>query len=82
MGHLDQGTNGHKVRAHIGSNEIGMMIEKQKPLLHLFGHVHSGFGSAEFRINGAYPRSQSFVGISLSKGKLETIDVIPALLGI
>jgi Icc-related predicted phosphoesterase len=78
LGYLDHGTDGKKVRSHIGSGEIRMMIEKQKPLLHLFGHVHSGFSCIDFRVNGAYPRSRSFFRIAIPSEGLDTIEAIKA----
>lgn len=56
-----------------GSSSIRKLVQERKPLYHLFGHVHGGFGWEDNlmdgvsvgSVNGAYPMKRKFVGINL-----------------
>jgi len=58
----------------IGSKALRLLIDQKKPKLHLFGHLHAGFGIHGSEINGSYPVERKFIGIDLITGKKEIIE--------
>jgi Icc-related predicted phosphoesterase len=58
----------------IGSKALRLLIDKKRPKLHLFGHLHGGFGIHGSEINGSYPMERKFIGLDLSKGRNEIIE--------
>jgi Icc-related predicted phosphoesterase len=58
----------------IGSKALRLLIDQKKPKLHLFGHLHGGFGIHGTEINGSYPVERKFIGIDLDTGKKELIE--------
>jgi Icc-related predicted phosphoesterase len=61
-------------KAYIGSKALRWLIDQKKPKLHLFGHLHAGFGIHGSEINGAYPKERKFIAIDLSSGTREIIQ--------
>jgi Icc-related predicted phosphoesterase len=58
----------------IGSKALRLLIDQRKPKLHLFGHLHAGFGIHGTEINGSYPVERKFIGIDLNTEKKELIE--------
>jgi len=50
---------------HIGSQALRDLVDRARPRLHLFGHVHHRFGVRENAVNGSYPDSRKFISIDL-----------------
>jgi Icc-related predicted phosphoesterase len=57
----------------VGSKALRWLVEKAKPKLHLYGHIHQGFGIHGSDINGAYPKERRFIGIELNSGEAKII---------
>jgi len=48
---------------HVGSMALRRLVDRRRPRLHLFGHIHQAFGIEGTSLNGAYPHSRKFVAI-------------------
>lgn len=70
QGILDNVGNG----INAGSKALRNMIKKKRPLLHLFGHIHQGFGIEGRSVNGSYPRSRKFIEVDLDMMDIKEID--------
>jgi len=49
----------------LGSQAIRYFVEKTHPKLHLFGHIHKGFGRRGNSFNGSYLEPKRFIGITI-----------------
>jgi len=58
----------------LGSKSLRWLIDKKRPKMHLFGHLHGAFGINGIYINGSYPDRKQFIGIDFDSGKAEIID--------
>jgi len=61
LGTLDMASDGK----HVGGDALRRLIEKKRPRLHLFGHVHRAFGIDGSSVNGSYPFSRQFIAIDV-----------------
>ena len=50
-------------RRHVGSEALRRLVDRRRPRLHLFGHIHQAFGIEGTSVNGAYPHSRKFFAI-------------------
>ena len=57
----------------VGSRALRWLIEKAKPKLHLYGHIHKGFGINGKQINGAYPLQRKFMSIDLNTSEAKIL---------
>lgn len=57
----------------VGSKALRWLIERARPKLHLYGHIHKGFGINGKEINGAYPLQRRFVSIDLNSGEAKIL---------
>jgi Icc-related predicted phosphoesterase len=48
---------------HVGSMALRRLVDRRRPRLHLFGHIHQAFGIEGNRVNGAYPHSRKFIAV-------------------
>ncbi|MCK7490732.1 MAG: hypothetical protein MZW92_02320 [Comamonadaceae bacterium] len=48
------------------------LVDRRRPRLHLFGHIHQAFGIEGTSVNGAYPHSRKFFAVDS-----ETLEVRP-----
>jgi Icc-related predicted phosphoesterase len=48
---------------HAGSEALRRLVDRRRPRLHLFGHIHQAFGIEGTSVNGAYPHSRKFFAI-------------------
>ena len=64
-GILDSEVREDNVYFQYGSEPIERMVRRRKPLLHVFGHVHSRFGHSDRFINASFPASRQFVDIDI-----------------
>jgi Icc-related predicted phosphoesterase len=54
----------------LGSQAIRYFVEKTHPKLHLFGHIHEGFGRRGNSFNGSYRFPKRFVGITIEGNEI------------
>jgi Icc-related predicted phosphoesterase len=59
FGILDKASDGK----HIGSKALSVIIEDERIVYHLFGHVHNQVGVNGKYINGSYPKNRGFYEI-------------------
>jgi len=57
----------------VGSKALRWLIERAGPKLHLYGHIHKGFGINGKEINGAYPLQRRFVCIDLNSSEAKIL---------
>jgi Icc-related predicted phosphoesterase len=57
----------------LGLEGLKHIVERRKPLCHLFGHIHAAAGVAGNAINGAYPLIYCFCGIDTDKQEIRTV---------
>jgi Icc-related predicted phosphoesterase len=57
----------------IGSRALRWLIDRTRPKLHLYGHIHKGFGINGKEINGAYPLQRKFIGIDLNSSEAKVL---------
>jgi Icc-related predicted phosphoesterase len=60
--------------SHVGSKALRDFIERTRPKLHLFGHIHRTFGRSGNSFNGAYPSGRKFMAIDVGTLEMELID--------
>jgi Icc-related predicted phosphoesterase len=48
---------------HVGSIALRRLVDRRRPRLHLFGHIHQAFGIEGTSVNGAYPHSRKFIAV-------------------
>ena len=53
---------------HVGSMALRRLVERARPRMHLFGHIHRTFGIDGARVNGSYPSSRKFIGVDVDRG--------------
>ena len=58
-GILDLAGDGH----HLGSMALRRLVDRRRPRLHLFGHIHQAFGIEGTSVNGAYPGCRKFLAV-------------------
>ena len=58
---------------HSGSKAILNFVTETKPKLHLFGHIHDGFGFKGNAINGAYIKGKKFFSIDTVNDLIEAV---------
>jgi Icc-related predicted phosphoesterase len=73
---LSRATSTIGEESHIGSKALRWLIDKTKPRLHLYGHLHGLFGINGKEINGAYPKERKFISINLGSGELDSMELI------
>lgn len=59
---------------HLGSRALSNLLSRKTPYLHLFGHVHEGFGLIGRAINGCYPPRRRFIGINLEGNTIRFVQ--------
>jgi Icc-related predicted phosphoesterase len=59
---------------HVGSQALLDFIQRTRPKLHLFGHVHRTFGRSGNSFNGAYPSTRQFMAIDVDTLEMELIE--------
>ena len=62
--HDDEGTPG------FGSRILAEMVERRKPLYHIFGHTHSAFGVKGNSINASFPLLNLFYALDTHNGTI------------
>jgi len=58
----------------IGSKALRRFLDRVKPKLHLFGHVHYWFGIYGNEIDGAYPRFRKYVSVDLDSNNIDFVE--------
>jgi Icc-related predicted phosphoesterase len=69
----------------VGSRALRRMIDRKRPMLHVFGHIHHSFGTQGIWANCAYPHCRRFIGVDLETKEFSIIDPsagrVPSKLG-
>ncbi|MHC4778995.1 MAG: metallophosphoesterase family protein [Planctomycetota bacterium] len=64
---------------HVGSKELRRFISKERPLLHLTGHIHEAVGIDEIQdtttVNPGPFRSGRYVWVELEGGALKSVEI-------
>jgi Icc-related predicted phosphoesterase len=58
----------------VGSKALRRVVDRKRPMLHVFGHIHHSFGTQEIWANCAYPHCRRFVGVDLETREFSIID--------
>jgi len=61
-------------KQHVGSVALRKLVERKKPIFHLFGHIHEAHGIHGNSINGAYPILRKFVSIDLTHHMVNFVE--------
>lgn len=59
---------------HVGSKALRGMVERRPPRLHLFGHIHQGFGIDGNSVNGSYPYSRKFFEVNVNTMEIKILE--------
>ncbi len=59
---------------HVGSMALRRLVDRRRPRLHLFGHIHQAFGIEGTSLNGAYPHSRKFFTVDTETLEARLLD--------
>ena len=59
-----------------GSPALRRVVDRRKPLLHLFGHIHESAGHQSNAVNGSFMRSRKFFSIDTCSLRVETVPYV------